>query len=159
VNSWESILLAIIGAVGLDRLLIYLDQRRAQRRKAEAEADQTGASARKTDAEADDIQANAWEKAFANLERSLTGQIKFQEKRITELTQDVNELKCALTEAYNRIVYLMDGIRKLINQIYQARQTPVWTPTEWQPIASDAFHPVIPPARPEPQDGAEGISK
>jgi len=48
-----------------------------------------------------------------------------------KLREKAFEARCL--KYLNRIAYLMDGIRVLLNQIEQARETPCWKPDEWDP--------------------------
>jgi hypothetical protein len=123
--DWGAIAIAVIGAVGLDRLIVFGLAWRANRRKINAEAG-------KLEAEAESIHGEAWEKAFCNLERVLTQQIKFQEIRINELSEKQVRFELLLEAAYRRIQYLMTGIKVLIGQLEAARIPPQWLPDEWK---------------------------
>lgn len=53
--------------------------------------------------------------------------------RIDELEKEVGRLKGQVGRYLKRIVYLMDGISKLMAQLSEMNLTPCWHPDEWDP--------------------------
>lgn len=55
------------------------------------------------------------------------------EKRVAALECEVKEQDQVIKRYGKRLVTLMDGIRRLIAQLSDLGQLPVWTPDEWDP--------------------------
>jgi hypothetical protein len=53
--------------------------------------------------------------------------------RIEDLEKEVVRLKSQVGRYLKRIVYLMDGISKLMAQISELNVTPCWHPDDWDP--------------------------
>lgn len=136
--TWGAILLAIItsavGSVGIWETVRYLLARKSHIRVAEA-------SVQKTEAEAASLMADADSKALESANRmidSLTAQYARLEKRINEQndridTQDdrLCQLETKLARYARRIEVLMDGIKRLHEQIHSLGTEPIWTPDDW----------------------------
>lgn len=120
--DWGSIIIAAIGAVGLDRLIVYLFEMQARRRKAEAEADAAEAEATN----------RTLDGAFQLID-VLTKQLAAQEKDIEVMKGRLDRIERLHKAALQRIEYLMAGIKRLIGQIRDLGHEPVWTPDEVEP--------------------------
>lgn len=77
---------------------------------------------RKNNAEAEKTVSEAW-KGFAEK----------MEKRVNDLDVKVEKQEKKIDRFGRRVVYLMGGIEKLLDQIIDADQEPVWTPDDWDP--------------------------
>ena len=85
---------------------------------------------RKTNAEADQATADA-NKAITETVMTLITPLN---NRITELSKEVGNLKGQLNRAYSRIEYLLDGIKRLTQQLADLDKKPCWSPDEDDPI-------------------------
>lgn len=118
--DWGTVIVAVISAIGLDRLVVYLFEARARRRKAEAEADAAEAEATN----------RTLDGAFRLID-VLTKQIEAQDCEIAQVKTRVSRVEQLHRAALKRIEYLMDGIKRLLSQINDLGHEPVWTPDEW----------------------------
>jgi DNA repair ATPase RecN len=144
--GWGEVIVAMItaiaAAVGLDRLIIYLMERKERKRLAEATAAKAEAEAEKTEAETAVIRAEA-EQACAKAEsqtlenafrliRALSQQLQYQEERANRLERRVTRVESTLRKYAARIEYLMEGIKILLGQLEKACIEPEWKPSEWE---------------------------
>lgn len=127
--DWGAIVIAVISAVGLDRVIIYLDQRESRRRQASAEAVKTEAEARSIFADADSKTLDKAYKLIEYLDKSVVA----LNDRVDRQDQAIGRLRTALQAYAERVAYLMGGIATLMRQITESNQAPCWKPDEWQP--------------------------
>lgn len=127
--DWGTVIVAVISAIGLDRLVVYLFEARARRRKAEAEANAAEADA---DNKKIDGANRTLEGAFRLID-VLEKQLDSQECEIAQVKSRVSRVEQLHRSALQRIEYLMAGIKRLIGQIRDLGHEPVWTPDEWDP--------------------------
>ena len=141
--EWQAIVLAIIGSLGLERVILYLFELRARRRQANAAADQVLAEANKTEAEGGLIRAEAEGKsldsAFKMID-ALTKQLANQETRLTDHGKRVSHLMRLVAQYARRLEYLMSGIRILFLQMERACIEPEWKPVEFVVDGEDAAY-------------------
>jgi phage shock protein A len=148
VNSvnWESVvtavtaLVAVVGTLGLERLIPYLLEQRARRRQAEGEASKAVAEAGKIEAEASKIKAETEEKTLDGafkLINVLTNQIKLLEERVDNQEREIRSLRKTVARYAQRIEYLMRGIRVLLVQLEEQQVQPCWRPDEWDPEGAE----------------------
>lgn len=136
-----AIALAIVGSIGVDRLIVYLLERRARGRHANAQADKAQAEVKrveadagKTVAESNMLRAEAEGKSLDNAFRminALTLQSGLQETRLAEHGQRVIKLTKMVSQYARRLEYLMSGIRTLLAQMERACIEPEWKPVEF----------------------------
>lgn len=141
--NWESVvtaLVAVVGTLGLERLIPYLLEQRARRRQAEGEASKAVAEAGKIEAEASKIKAETEEKTLDGafkLINVLTNQIKLLEERIDNQECEIRSLRQTAARYAQRIEYLMRGIRVLLIQLEEQKVQPCWQPDEWDPEGAE----------------------
>ena len=139
--DWTAIALAIVGSIGVDRLIVYMLERRARGRQANAQADKAQAevkrveaAAGKTEAESEMIRAEAEGKSLDNAFRminALTLQLSLQEGRLAEHEKRVTKLMKLVSQYARRLEYLMSGIRTLLVQMERACLEPEWSPVDF----------------------------
>lgn len=133
--DWGGLITAALASSALTGLVMYLIERRARKRLAEATADRAEAEARKTDAEAHKAKAEAenlsLEGAF-RLIQVLTDQLKFQEGELGQLKQRVVRLEGKCERYLRRIEHLLEVIRQLVAQIRDLGAEPVVEPDPWE---------------------------
>lgn len=130
--DWGTIIVAIISSSALSGLVIYLFERRARKRQAEAAADKVQAEARSINADADNKTLEGAFRLIGVLEK----QMGCYEEEQSMLKRRVGRLEELLKAAYQRIEDLMLGIRKLVQQIRNKGDEPCWEPDEWDPETS-----------------------
>ncbi len=90
----------------------------------------TSAEAKRLTAEAGRIEADTNQVIQDTIKRCLIDPL---EKRVAELEKRVRKLENRAARYLARIAYLMDGIRRLIMQLEEAKLDPLWQPDEWEP--------------------------
>jgi uncharacterized protein HemX len=116
----SELIIAIIGAVGgaCGALIVGLFQRK-----------KTKAETNKLNADAASVEADTNEQ----IRLTVMSLIEPLQNRIKDLERRVDQLESRIARYLKRIVYLMDGIRCLIEQLENAGMHPVWRPDEWKP--------------------------
>jgi transcription initiation factor IIF auxiliary subunit len=124
--DWGALITGALGGITafVPVILLY----RANRRKIESEAAVNEASAR--------------DKASETADRTLEGAFKLIEKlesdrcddlkRLDQLEADNRNFKRRLEKALMRIEVLMQGIKTLLAQLYEANIEPNWEPGDWR---------------------------
>lgn len=123
-GEFGTILVSVLGAIGIRELIIYFVNRKANARKAEAEADKATAEARLADAVAD---GKTLENAFRLID-VLTAQVSLIEKRVSDQARKIENLERVNRSLRAYVQVLLDGIKKLNEQIRCHDDEPVWTP-------------------------------
>jgi hypothetical protein len=115
----SGVIIAVVGGLCsgvLGAIIVGLFQRR-----------KTAADARKSEAEANE-----------QIRITVMSLIDPLRNRISELEKRVSKLEGRAARYLKRIMYLMDGIRRLICQLEQAKLDPEWQPDDdWQPDQED----------------------
>ena len=71
--------------------------------------------------------------AAAAITNAATGLVSKLEDRVAKLETKEGEQDCKITRFGQRVIYLMDGIKKLTEQIIGLGHIPAWKPDEWDP--------------------------